>query len=49
LVIVGDASHDRTLLIVGVVLIGLFLFDTLILWPIGRVRRDLRRRSPKQH
>jgi hypothetical protein len=48
LVIFGGASHDHTLLIAGVVLIGLFLIDTLIVWPVGRARRDLHRRSRGQ-
>jgi hypothetical protein len=46
LVFVG-AGHDHVVLVIGIVLLGVFAIDTLLVFPILRARQDLRRkRSP---
>ena len=47
LAIIGASSGNRACLIIGLVLVGLFLIDTAIVFPILRAREDSKRRRPK--
>jgi hypothetical protein len=44
LVFVGATADDHALLIAGIVLLGLFFLDALVVFPILRARHDLKRR-----
>jgi hypothetical protein len=43
LVAVGAMGHDHGVLIAGIVLVGLFFLDTLLIFPIRRAWHDLTR------
>jgi hypothetical protein len=45
LVSVGAMGHEHVVLVVGIVLLGAFAIDTLLLFPILRARHDLKRRQ----